>query len=80
MRGSLVSGQYDDVVDRESAYEVLKRRAEQKTAPAPLPSRGGREPDTMIEAAAKSVLRAAGSQLGRQVMRGILGTIFGGRR
>jgi hypothetical protein len=79
MRDSLVSGQYDDVVDRESAYEVLKRRAEQKTV-APPPRGGGRQSDTLIEAAAKSVIRAASSQLGRQVMRGILGTIFGGRR
>jgi hypothetical protein len=79
MRDSLVSGQYDDVVDRESAYEVLKRRAEQK-AVVPPPQGGGRQPDTLIEAAAKSVIRAASSQLGRQVMRGILGTIFGGRR
>ncbi len=79
MRDSLVSGQYDEVVDRESAYEVLKRRAEQKIAVSP-PQKVGRQSDTVIEAAAKSVLRAAGSQLGRQVVRGILGTIFGGRR
>ncbi len=78
MRGSLVAGQYDDLVDRESAYEILKGRAEQKT---PMPAgKGGRQAETIIEAAAKSVIRAAGSQLGRQVMRGILGTIFGGRR
>ena len=81
MRESLVAGQYDDLVDRESAYEILKKRAEQKASPPPATAkRSGREPDTIIEATAKSVLRAAGSQLGRQVMRGILGTIFGGRR
>ncbi len=79
MRSSLVAGEYDDVVDRESAYEVLRNRAEQKTVP-PSGGKPGRQAETIIEAAAKSVLRAAGSQLGRQVMRGILGTIFGGRR
>ncbi len=79
MRGSLVAGEYDNVIDRESAYEILKNRAEQKTMP-PSGGKTGRQSETIIEAAAKSVLRAAGSQLGRQVMRGILGTIFGGRR
>jgi hypothetical protein len=29
MRGSLVAGVYEQVVDRESAYELLKKRAEQ---------------------------------------------------
>jgi hypothetical protein len=46
--------------------------------PVPAPSRG-RQPETVIGAVVKSTLRAAGSQLGRQVMRGILGTIFGKR-
>jgi DNA helicase HerA-like ATPase len=51
--------------------------------PEPLPSsggppvrRGGREPDTMLEVMAKSALRAAGSQLGRQILRGVLGSMF----
>jgi len=80
MRQSLVAGQYETVVDRESAYEILRGRADEKTASSPAPLPRGRQADTMLEATAKSVLRAAGSQLGRQVMRGILGTIFGGRR
>lgn len=33
MQSSLVAGVYDTTVDRESAYEVLKRRAESKLAP-----------------------------------------------
>lgn len=80
MRESLVAGQYETVVDRESAYEVLRGRADEKAASSPAPPPRGRQADTVLEATAKSVLRAAGSQLGRQVMRGILGTIFGGRR
>ncbi len=77
---SVVAGQYERVIDRESAFEILKARAEQKAADTPLPKSRGREPDTLLEATAKTVLRAAGSQLGRSVMRGVLGTLFGGRR
>ncbi len=56
-------------------------------APAPLPrsvSRGGRQPDSMATIATKSIVRsvssAIGSSLGRQVIRGVMGSIFGGGR
>jgi DNA helicase HerA-like ATPase len=42
--------------------------------------RGGRQSEGLIEAMAKSVARAAGSQAGRTVMRGILGSLRGARR
>jgi hypothetical protein len=32
----------------------------------------------MAEALGKSAVRAIGSQLGREIMRGVLGSIFGG--
>lgn len=45
-------------------------------APAPAPrSRSSREPESAGEAFAKSLARAAGSQLGRQILRGVLGAI-----
>jgi hypothetical protein len=45
------------------------------------PSRGaGRTRETPTEALVKSVLRAAGSQIGRQIVRGILGSLLGGSR
>jgi hypothetical protein len=34
----------------------------------------------MIETMAKSMVRTAGSRAGQQIVRGILGSIFGGRR
>jgi DNA helicase HerA-like ATPase len=56
-------------------------------APAPPPAPRGRPAPTagdqagaMIGKMAQSALRAAGTQLGREVMRGILGSLFGGRR
>jgi DNA helicase HerA-like ATPase len=41
---------------------------------------GGRSRETPIEAAAKSAARAIGSEVGRRVIRGVLGSIFGGNR
>src|SRR3989304_5086863 len=87
--GSVIFGHYEEAVDRESAYEILKRRAEQ-AAPAPEISYpgstqnqrqgAGRQRETAVEAMAKSAARAIGSQIGRQIIRGVLGSIFGGRR
>ncbi len=41
---------------------------------------GGGKRQGMVESAAKSVVRSAGSELGRTLMRGVLGSIFGGRK
>jgi DNA helicase HerA-like ATPase len=81
---------YQAAVDRESAYEKLKSRAEEKTSPAQNPMsdilfgrtgpRGGRQSPGLIEAISKSAARAIGSELGRQVIRGVLGSILGGGR
>ena len=89
INGSVIFGHYEKAVDRESAYEILKSRAEQ-AAPAPETSYtgssqnqrqgAGRQRETAVEAMAKSAARAIGSQIGRQIIRGVLGSIFGGRR
>ncbi|MEI6223282.1 MAG: helicase HerA-like domain-containing protein [Deltaproteobacteria bacterium] len=86
MRSSIVKGKYDEAVDRESAYERLQARAEER-APEPAPQRGrGRaaEPHNEIadtlSAMAKSVARSAGTQIGRELVRGVLGSLFGGSR
>ncbi len=83
---SLVYGHYEKEVDRESAYELLKVRAEQ-TAQAEAAAETvnqkqskSRQPDDIWASMAKSAARAASSQAGRQIVRGILGSIFWGRR
>ena len=114
MNESPVAGQYDKTIDRESAFEMLQKKAEQAARPTEddarqtsdgnseggrwsLPdfgngssSRSGqtrttREPasraprgssrQTVTEAAIKSVVRSVGSQLGRALVRGILGSL-----
>lgn len=92
VKASNVFGYYEKSVDRESAYEILKVRAEQASTEAKAEegfdwggilvggksASGGRE--GVLEAAAKSAARAIGSQLGRQIIRGVLGSILGGRK
>jgi len=42
--------------------------------------RGGKQSQGLIEAMAKSAARTVGSQAGREIIRGVLGSIFGKRR
>jgi DNA helicase HerA-like ATPase len=84
IRESPIHGHYEQEIDRDSAYELLKKRADKETDTASerAPDRGaraGRRSDTPLEATVKSVLRSAGSQLGREIVRGVLGSIFGGK-
>ena len=104
MAASLVAGHYEQLLDRESAEEVLLARAQAATAaadkaataaaaakeaeaaqkpasrpesaPAPKKPSGGYQRQGMAEALGKSVIRAAGSQAGRSLMRGILGSLM----
>ncbi len=90
MAGSLVAGVYDTPIDRTSAYETLKLMAEQATVAAEAErvtpvrqvdrgrSRGSRQ--TPLEAFAVSAMRSLGTQIGRQIVRGTLGSLFGGSR
>lgn len=94
VKASNVYGFYEKAVDKESAYEILKSRAE-KTAATEAKEEGGFDwggilgggdkksgsrSDSVLEAAAKSAARAIGSQLGRQIVRGVLGSILGNRK
>jgi hypothetical protein len=126
---SPIKGQYEQVVDRESAYEMLVRQAQAAAPsgappaptgsgswqrpggarpqpapqgtpgysyPQPAPQPAGRAPKPekgmmekiilgdgrrqgVLEAAAKSVVRNMAGQVGRQIVRGVLGSILKGR-
>ena len=89
-----LGGTYDKLVDRESAYEKLKARAEQAVEPEKEKQssaasdilfgrtgpRGGRQTQGLLEAMAKSAARTVGSQVGRELIRGVLGSLLGGKR
>ena len=78
---STLYGHYEKVMDRKSAYEMLKARAPEapgvETEGAPRNS-GRSEVGSLLDAFGKSAVRAIGSQVGREIMRGVLGSIFGG--
>jgi len=92
LQSSTLVSKYQKTVDRESAYEKLKQQVQEKqpeAAPASNPVADvifgktgprGRQTQGVIEAATKSAARAIGSELGRQILRGVLGSIFGGGR
>lgn len=94
VKASNVFGFYEKDVDRESAYEILKNRADQTAATEAKENEGfdwggmfgggdkksTSRSDSVLEAAAKSAARAIGSQLGRQIVRGVLGSILGNRK
>jgi hypothetical protein len=96
-------GRYEDMIDRESAYEKLssggfatvgtaqqgqqpQAQAQQQTGGGLMDGlnellfgstgpRGGKR-DGIVQTAAKSMAR----DLGRQILRGVLGSITGGRK
>jgi hypothetical protein len=87
VRESVLYGHYEKTVDRESAYEKLKVKAEQMKMDSQeeaAQKRRAAEPKSQTEqllgAAVKSAAHAIGSQLGRQIIRGVLGSLFGGRK
>lgn len=75
-------GTYEKVIDRESAYERIQQKIEPQQVKEPAsPTRGvGRPRDPALEAMLKSTARSVGSSLGRQIVRGVLGSIFGKKR
>ncbi|MDH5823438.1 DUF853 family protein [Luteimonas sp. RD2P54] len=97
--GSPLGAKYDAPVDRESAAELLARRAEAASQQAGAPATK-RAPDEgerglgrtmkdavfgtdrrqgMLETMGKQAARTLGNQIGRQILRGVLG-VFGGKR
>ncbi|MGI6086642.1 MAG: helicase HerA-like domain-containing protein [Kiritimatiellia bacterium] len=103
---SPVGAKYDRPVNRESAYEMLERRAMPSAAPAQAPAQtpapsaptpqpaktesgrgkfweflwGTKRRQGMVETLAKQTARTVGGQIGRKIVRGVLGGIQGSRR
>ncbi len=103
IQNSVVAGVYENVVDRESAFEMLKSRAGRPLPAAPgaasstsgapasppwyqnIPgmsgsTAGGRRSDSIVDVMAKSAARAMGSSVGRQLIRGVLGSLLGSNK
>lgn len=89
---SPVGAKYDSPVNRESAYEILTRRAEASKSPSSGAAGAAKSQSSspirdlllgtsrrqgMVESMAKQAARTVGGQIGRQIVRGILGGITG---
>ncbi|SCZ87058.1 putative ATPase [Nitrosomonas mobilis] len=107
LQDSLIAGVYENMVDRESAYEMLRAHAASGSGSATVRAdtanpqssrtrgglgaiinetlfgrtgpRGGQY-DGLVQSMAKTVVRGMASGVGRQIVRGILGSMLGGKR
>jgi DNA helicase HerA-like ATPase len=80
INSSVVYGHYEKMIDRESAYEVLKARAE-KAAPPEAKKRAEKpsEFDQVVSAFTKSAARAAGTGV-VGLLRGLMKNVLGGAK
>ncbi len=93
---SPLKGRYDAAVDRESAFELLQARARQSLLRAEEARQaetkakderkdggwfsGSGRRQGVGEALVKSAVRTIGTQIGREILRGVMGSLFGGKR
>ncbi|WP_425220640.1 helicase HerA-like domain-containing protein [Pseudomonas sp.] len=87
LAASPLKGAYDEPVDRESAYELLQQQAarslseekpetrKQGTTRSRREKSMADEVTDMITSFGRSAMRSIGTQLGRQIVRGLLGSL-----
>jgi hypothetical protein len=95
IKDSLIYGHYEKEIDRESAYEKLTGRTLSKDAQGSVavgssihdspsqssPSGKKTKPEpTMLDSAIKAVNSPLGRQIGRELVRGIMGSLLGGTK
>uniref|UniRef100_UPI00260AF46D helicase HerA-like domain-containing protein n=1 Tax=Solidesulfovibrio sp. TaxID=2910990 RepID=UPI00260AF46D len=80
VRASPLYGHYEQAIDRDSAFEMLKSRAEARETQAAPQKEKPSQAEKLVIGMAQSALRSIGTQIGRQIARGVLGAIFGGSR
>ncbi|MCC8166969.1 MAG: DUF853 domain-containing protein, partial [Planctomycetes bacterium] len=92
MAASPLRSRYETAIDRESAYEMLTKHVNEKTVdePAEKPQPRGRKSDTgggigdilgdFTKKTQQSITRNIANQIGRSLVRGVLGSLFGGKR
>ncbi len=79
------AGKYEDMADRESAYELLKAKAEAgaaeeaqvTTEKAATPKAAARAPQSMTQKVMTSAARSAASSVGRSIATAAVGGILG---
>ena len=88
IENSIIGDSYNESLDRNSAHEILQKRAKKtvqkvekaqakQTSNVKQPAKRRSNRQGIGEAMMKSVARSMGSALGRKIIRGILGSMFG---
>lgn len=91
IKSSFQYGRYEKTVNRESAHEILMKRFKDEESAIEqqnLAKSKSKEPQNqalkmggdLVEAMAKSAVRSVGYSLGRQILRGVMGSILGGKK
>ncbi len=96
----MVTGVYEQFIDRQSAYEHLRdatRNSPGQKGAAPVAGGGilgqmisgavggitgarARQSDSLVEALSKNLTRTIANTAGREIVRGLMGSLFGGTR
>lgn len=89
LKRSPFHGRYEAEIDRDSAYEMLKQKTEQQNQEKleeleekkekKSASGGSRQRQSITEALLKNAARSIGTTVGRQIVRGIMGSLLGRR-
>ena len=85
LKGSKIIKKYNEVINRESAFEILTAKLNQAVEAQPAPSSSSRrqkEEPTFVEQAMKNrYVKQAGTQIVRELTRGLLGILgLGGKK
>jgi hypothetical protein len=85
MNSSDMKSKYQNLFDRDSAYEQLQKKIDKPIEEKETKSsrektdsrtRGGRKSDTIMDTVAKTVNSTIGRQVARELVRGLLGSFL----
>lgn len=84
LKESPTHGTYEQSIDRESAYEVIAKRTLQRQQQVSAENKPSKSTKSATHSKADSILKSTtkilNSRVGQQIVRGILGSIFGSKK
>lgn len=75
LKRSPFGSKYDTPIDRESAYEILLKRTKESAVTSEPTEKKSRGRQSIFESFAKSIVRSIGYRVGREIVRGVLGSL-----
>jgi uncharacterized protein len=84
LRGSKIAEKYNEVIDRESAFEILTKKISGEgvaQAPQSTAKKAAQEPSFVEKAMKNPMVKQVGTTIVRELTRGLLGALgFGGKK